>query len=77
VNQQQRKHEIDMMWRQLGEYGVQQAGDYLDVNRLVVRLCQSTTGFRDRKQIHAFLSGALEVTRFLDYQKEREHDETN
>ena len=69
MNIKQRNFEIDMMWRQLGEL------DGLDQNDFrrghSVRFQQSSHAFTTGREVHAFLSGALEAVRWLRYQEEK------
>ena len=69
TNTRQRYHEIEMMWRQLDEFGAVREHDYK--NGFTVRLSQQTHVFGTGREVHAFLSGALDMVRLLSYLNEK------
>ena len=75
TNTKQRYHEIDMMWRQLDEFGAVREKDYK--RGFTVRLSEQTHVFGTGREVHAFLSGALDMVRHLAYLNEKasENDE--
>ncbi len=70
MNQQKRRFEIDMMWRQLGEEGALNENDYH--RGMSVRLFLNTHVFTSLREVHALLSGALDAVRYQALKQEQE-----
>lgn len=70
MNQHQRSFEIEMMWRQLDKEEARHEHDYL--RNMAVRLFCTTYVFSTYREVHAFLSGALDAVRYT--QQEQQDD---
>ncbi len=68
MNQQRRRFEIEMMWRQLNELRARDGHDYL--RNMNVRLFHTTHIFSTYREVHAFLSGALDAIRYTQQEQE-------
>lgn len=66
----QRYHEIKMMWRQLGELDALDEDDF--ISGMLVRFQRQLHRFMTTREVHAFLTGAIEAVRWLRYEEEKE-----
>ncbi len=69
----QRIYEIKMMWRQLEEFEATHGDDFL--SGMTVRFQKQSYRFTTTREIHAFLTGALEAVRWLRYEEEKNDDD--
>ena len=65
MNQKQRNHEIDLMWRQLESHELVKEHDYK--RGCTVRLMDTTHAFNTTREVHAYLTGAYELIGLLVY----------